>query len=452
VTLRTKLVAALAMLAAAATVTIGVFSYTATANQLQRQIDRSLDDTANRALHTPPDRVLGGPDPDGDQRLGGSRYDLVRVQLLGPDGRQYVSDTTIVLPASAREKEIATASLTGVAVRRTVTIKGQQYRMSTVSYGGGRGAVQVARSLAENQHVLGSLRDRILLAAGLVVVIGGLLGWLIARQVTRRLIRLTNTAEEVAQTGRLDVAVPVQGADEAGRLGVAFNEMLAALARSKEDQQRLVQDAGHELRTPLTSLRTNMSVLRRHELAPDARTQVLDDLESETRELTDLVNELVELATDRSTDEPATDVSLAEVADAVAARARRRSGREITVDVDDTVVVGRRQGIERAMSNLVDNALKFDERGTAPVEIVVRDGRVTVLDRGPGVDDGDLPHLFDRFYRSVNARSRPGSGLGLSIVREVATRHGGTVFAAAREGGGAAIGFTLPVAPPDGAG
>jgi two-component system, OmpR family, sensor histidine kinase MprB len=97
------------------------------------------------------------------------------------------------------------------------------------------------------------------------------------------------------------------------------------------------------------------------------------------------------------------------------------------------------------MSNLVDNALKFDEQGQAPVEIVVRQGRVTVLDRGPGVAPEDQPHLFDRFFRSVNARSRPGSGLGLSIVREVAQSHGGTVFAETRDGGGAAIGFTVPV-------
>jgi two-component system sensor histidine kinase MprB len=445
-TLRAKLVAALALLAAAATVTIGVFSYTATADQLRVQVDRSLDDAA-RDFGRDPRRGLVSND-------AADRYNLVRLQTISSDGAiRYQSAGE--LPTSASDLVVA-ASATAEPVRRNVTINGRTYRMLTIHYRaigpGGlvteTGALQIARSLAENERVLNSLRNRILLAAVIVVTAGGLLGWLIAHQVTRRLRRLTSTAEEVAQTGKLDVAVPVQGPDEAGRLGVAFNEMLEALARSKEDQQRLVQDAGHELRTPLTSLRTNMAVLRRHELGPEARTQVLDDLESETRELSDLVNELVELATDRSKDEPATDVQLADVAESVAARARRRSGREVVVDADATVVVGRRQGIERAVSNLVDNALKFDEHGRAPVEIVVRDGRITVLDRGPGIDSGDLPHLFDRFYRSVNARSRPGSGLGLSIVREVAARHGGTVFASPREGGGAAIGFTLPVAPP----
>jgi two-component system sensor histidine kinase MprB len=329
--------------------------------------------------------------------------------------------------------------------RRDITVNGSHYRVETVSVGGGLGAVQVALSLHANDNVLGSLRDRILLAALIVVAFAGGIGLLIARRVTKRLITLTNTAEVVAQTGRLDVEVPVEGNDEAGRLGVAFNEMLAALAHSKEDQQRLVQDAGHELRTPLTSLRTNMSVLRRHALTNDAREQVLDDLDSETRELTVLVNELVELATDRSRDEPPEDVALAEVAERVATRARRRSDREVIVDADASLVVVRPAAIERALSNLVDNALKFQEDGSAPVEIVVRSGTVTVLDRGPGLLPDDIPHLFDRFYRSVKARSRPGSGLGLSIVRDVAERHGGTVFARPRAGGGSEIGFTIPV-------
>jgi two-component system, OmpR family, sensor histidine kinase MprB len=328
-----------------------------------------------------------------------------------------------------------------------VTVSGERYRMETLGVGRGGGAVQVARSLREQDRVLASLRNRVLVAALVIVFAAAAVGWWIARQMTRRLSTLTNAAEEVAHTGRLDVAVPVQGPDEAGRLGEAFNEMLAALARSKDDQQRLVQDAGHELRTPLTSLRTNMSVLRRHVLAPDAREQVLDDLDSETRELTDLVNELVELASDRSHDEPEEDVVLADVARQVAQRAQRRSGRAVIVDADGTEVLGRRQALERAVGNLVDNALKFDDNGDAPVEIVVRAGRVTVLDRGPGVDATDAPHVFDRFFRSVSARSRPGSGLGLAIVRDVAERHGGTVFVEPRDGGGAAIGFTVQARP-----
>jgi two-component system sensor histidine kinase MprB len=239
--------------------------------------------------------------------------------------------------------------------------------------------------------------------------------------------------------------VPVDGTDEAGRLGAAFNEMLAALARSKDDQQRLVQDASHELRTPLTSLRTNISVLRRHDrLAPDTMAKVLDDLDGEARELTDLTNELVELATDRRSDEPPSELSLGVLAERVAARAARRTGRRVVVDADAAVVTGRPLMLERAITNLVDNAAKFDEGGEAPIEVVVRQGTVEVLDRGPGIAPADLPHLFDRFYRASAARSCPGSGLGLAIVKGVAEVHAGSVFAAQRPGGGAVVGFKVP--------
>ena len=295
-------------------------------------------------------------------------------------------------------------------VRRDVTIDGERYRMLTAGLPSG-GAVQAARNLAETDRLLDSLRNRILVAVALVVAAAAGLGWLVARQITRRLVRLTGTAEQVAATGRLDVPVPVDGTDEAGRLGAAFNEMLAALARSKDDQQRLVQDAGHELRTPLTSLRTNISVLRRHDrLAPDTMAKVLDDLDGEARELTDLTNELVELATDRRGDEPSSELSLGALAERVAARAARRTGRRVVVDADAGVVTGRPLMLERAITNLVDNAAKFDEGGEAPIEVVVRQGSVEVLDRGPGIAPADLPHLFDRFYRAAEARGRPGSG------------------------------------------
>jgi len=297
--------------------------------------------------------------------------------------------------------------------------------------------------------VLDSLRNLTLVATALIVALAAAVGWLIARQVTRRLARLTGVAEEVAATGRLDVPVPVEGTDEAGRLGGAFNEMLIALGRSRDAQQRLVQDAGHELRTPLTSLRTNVSVLRRHEsLPPETRTRVIEDLDAETRELTGLVNELVELATDARDDEPHQHIELGPLAERVAERARRRTGRSITVTADGSVVDVRPQALERVVSNLLDNAAKFDALaagdGVEPIEVEITGGRLEVRDRGPGIPADDLDHVFDRFYRAVGARSRPGSGLGLAIVRDLVEAHGGTVSAENRPGGGALVSFTLP--------
>jgi two-component system sensor histidine kinase MprB len=222
--------------------------------------------------------------------------------------------------------------------------------------------------------------------------------------------------------------------------------MLAALAASRDSQHRLVQDAGHELRTPLTSLRTNIAVLRRHDdLPPRTTAQVLDRLDDEATELTDLVNELVSLATDGRDDEPVSDVELADVVRRVAVRAATRSGRTIHVHTDDSVVAARPGAVERAVNNLLDNAIKFAPEGEVGVTVQV--GRVEVADRGPGIDATDIDHVFDRFFRATAARSSPGSGLGLAIVRDAAESCGGRVFASNREGGGAVLGFELPVVP-----
>jgi len=450
VTLRAKLVAALALLAAAATVSVGVFSYRATAARLDVEVNRSLTETLQGVLARPRDALGLGPrrrgpavGPLDNRPLDNRPFDLVVVQITRPDGVTLAAEGAVVLPMQVAGETFSSGVGVGPAYRNDVEVDGQRYRVLTTQLRGG-GTVQVGRSLAENERLLRSLRDRTFTTVLLVVAAASALGALIARQVTRRLVELTAAAQQVASTGRLDVPVPVEGSDEAGRLGAAFNEMLAALARSRDDQQRLVQDAGHELRTPLTSVRTNVAVLRSLDrLTPGARARLLDDLEGETQELSHLVNELVELAVDQRDEEPISAVVLRDIAERVAERTRRRTGRTVTVDADDAVVAVRPAAVERAVGNLVENAVKFSDEG--PIEVVVRRGRVEVLDRGPGIAAEDLPHLFDRFYRAVDARSRPGSGLGLSIVRGVAEAHRGAAFATPREGGGSVVGFSLPV-------
>ena len=440
--LRLKLVLALVALSTAATAAIGLFTYRTTAHQLEEQVDRSLLDATNGLAQRPerlPPRIQGD-DPD-DRRGFRSETDVV-VQLLGPDGEPVASDGGS-LPVEDIDVTVA-GSERALDVRRDVTVDDDRYRMLTTGYGNGLGAVQTARSLEEVERVLAGLRSSILMAALVVTLVAASLGWLIARQVTRRLVRLTAAAEQVTATRQLDVEVPVSGTDETGRLGSAFNEMLTALARSKQDQQRLVQDAGHELRTPLTSLRTNVYALRRSDqLSPEQQDQVLDDLEGETEELTRLIDEVVELATDRRGDEAEEQIRLGALVERVAGRSAQRSGREVLVGADGTVVLGRPLALERAVGNLVENALKFDQDG--PIAVACSQGRVEVADRGPGFDDEDLPRVFDRFYRSTAARSRPGSGLGLAIVVDIVGQHGGEVYARNREGGGAVVGFTIPV-------
>jgi len=238
----------------------------------------------------------------------------------------------------------------------------------------------------------------------------------------------------------------VEGQDELGRLAEAFNAMLAALATSREQQQRLVTDASHELRTPLTSLRTNVELLQRAESLPvEERRHVVDDAVQEVEELSALVTELVDLATDaRRATEDWTAVSLDDIVERAAERTRRHHRREVVVTVEPTTVQGSAGLLERAVTNLLDNAGKWSPPD-GRVQAVLAKGRLQVLDDGPGVPDADLGRVWDRFWRAEGNQDVPGSGLGLSIVREVVEAHGGTVHAANRPAGGLDIGFTLPV-------
>lgn len=453
--LRLKIILTLTLIGVAATASIGVVTYVNTRHQLLSAVERSLDDAAQNMRDRP---SLGDPDRDGDGTMkpGSSNtavdrprsFEQVLVQTLDNTGAIVLEPRSGALPVSTADQAVAVSSNTAASTRHDATVDGESFRMLTVKFRDG--AVQLARSVKESNTTLDRIFGSTLYAVMLVALASMVIGWFIAMQVTRRLERLTHVAGVVASTGRLDIDVPVDGRDETGKLGRALRGMLDALHRSKREQQQLVQDAGHELRTPLTSLRTNVSVLRRRfdHLTPEAREQVLNDLDSETRELTDLVNELVELATDSRDDEVVHTVVLADVAERVVARATRRTGRTIELIADEVAVPGRGQAIERAMQNLVGNACKFAPDGD--IVVTVQNGRFEVRDHGPGLLPDDIPHLFDRFYRSVAMRSKPGSGLGLSIVQSMAESHGGRVFAynvpgADGASGGAVIGFELPV-------
>ncbi|MEU5892743.1 HAMP domain-containing sensor histidine kinase [Streptomyces sp. NPDC047461] len=452
VSLATTFAVSFAAVTAAVTVLVGILSYGAAA-RLVRVDQQSVFDEVVQDLR---DEVREHRMTPEDFSSSAPGHDLVRpartdVQVLGADG-SVVDPGSPGLPVIAADRLVAAATKAGrLAEHKDVDVGSDVYRVATVSLGGGRGAVQVAQEFSDTEDLLRALQQRTLILMAAVVVGAGLFGWWLARRITRRLVILTSAAEDVARTRRLGIQVPVTGYDEVGRLGRAFDRMLGRLAQSEEDQRRLVQDAGHELRTPLTSLRTNISLLRRiDELPPETRAELVADLGQEARELTDLVNELVDLAAGQSDNEPPQRLDLADIAEDVAGLARRRTGREVVVRVSgDTTTDGRPGMLTRAVSNLVENAAKFDRAGRSPIEITVtgpaRPGtvRVEVLDRGPGITEADLIRIFDRFYRAADARSLPGSGLGLSIVREVALAHGGAPFALRRDGGGSAIGFTV---------
>ncbi|MEA5365230.1 ATP-binding protein [Amycolatopsis sp., V23-08] len=441
--LRSKLAIAFAGVGAAAAILVGVFSYQAASERISAELDRSLLTTsaevaAGATQVLAPSPVTRGPDDDDHDEA-----QPMVAQAIAPDGTvRPVGGRAVRLAVGDDDRALAAAGAFGDRRYQDFTAPPDDYRVITVALGGGRGALQLGIDVDESRNVLNALAARITGVSAIVLVAAALAGWLLARQITRRLVRLTQATEQVSD-GRLDgVAVPAGGRDEVGRLATSFDRMLGRLADARADQERLVQDAAHELRTPLTSLRTNASVLRRFaELAPDARARLLDDVDGEARELTHLIDELVELATRQyETEEPAP-LALSAVAERSADRVRRRTGRAITVEADATRLTGQAKALERAVSNLLENAVKFAPEGA--IDVVVRDGRVQVLDRGPGIGEDDAARVFDRFHRADGARGLPGSGLGLAIVREIALAHGGGVFAEPRPGGGAVVGFTV---------
>jgi two-component system sensor histidine kinase MprB len=364
------------------------------------------------------------------------------LQGVAPDGRttRRRGDED-ALPVDDEARRIA-ASGVGEHVRDDVRVDGTHLIVLTVGRGDA-GALQVARPLTEVDRVLDQAATVLAIVTAIGVLVAVALGMLLGRVALRPIARFTREAEGIAadpgSRGRLDAV----GRDEVSRLAASFNRTLDALERSLHVQQQLVADAGHELRTPIASIRANVQVLEDADrLPPEELAALRRDIVTELDELTELLGDVVELARASDPQAPVDDVRLDEVVRAAAERAARRGDSDVTVDLDlePCVVVGDAARISRAVGNVIDNARKWSPAG-GRIEVVLRDGSVRVRDHGPGFPPGELEHVFDRFWRAPDARSMPGSGLGLSIVRQAAQQHGGRAVAsnAHDEGGGAVV-------------
>jgi len=344
------------------------------------------------------------------------------------------------IPITNRVRSLLTSG-SGYFFADTV-VQGVRVRELASARGGG-GAVITVQPLAPTLHALARIRFWILLFGGIGIAVAAGLAALVATAALRPVRRLTAAAENVAATGDLTERVEVSGTDELGRLAGRFNAMLAALEDSVGRQRRLVADASHKLRTPLTAARTNVDLVREGKLPEHEVRHALDEASVELSSLTSLLSDLVELARGTERQLRIEEVQLDDLVASVVERARSRAPQATFVSsLSPTLVHVDPMLIERAVSNLIDNALKYSPPG-APIEITVRDGEVVVADHGPGIAAEDMPRIFDRFYRAAGARSKPGAGLGLAIVREAAEAHGGRATAESTAGG-ARFRITLP--------
>lgn len=474
-TLRTRIAAVAGVSVALAVLAAAVGLYVAVSSDLRGEVDKGLRARAHALMGPLPGGARGGAEGPGPEGLfgqappspggpgpgggpgglpssvqpapfgGASGY----VQFVTPAGRVQVpggqGSSPVTIVPSARDRAIAGSGSGSALSDRTV--HGTKLRVLTEGIGAARGAVMVARPLGEVDSELSRLLAILAIVGVAGIALAVALGALVARvalaPVRRFTARTETLTEESALRGAsLDLSrrLEVEGRDELGRLADSFNRTLDALERSVGSQRQLVADAGHELRTPIASLRANIQVLGEAQRLPAAEQESLRaDIVAELDELTALVADVVELARGTvSAGGGADEVRLDAIVEVAIEKAKRRGGALFEARLEPTVVTGQAERIDRAVSNLLENACKWSPDGGV-VEVRLRDGLLSVRDHGPGFDERDLPHVFDRFYRADRARQLPGSGLGLAIVRQAAEACGGYAEAANAPGGGALL-------------
>jgi two-component system sensor histidine kinase MprB len=442
-------------LAAAAAVAVAVVlalmaCYLVVRNQLLSQIDGELRNQA-QTIQTGDVHSLEQPLPSVSASAGGP---APYAQVVRGDGSVVLSFGGIKLPGTRRAAAVAAGGAS--AFLTDAMVGGAHLRVYTFPTGllsaGEPVAIQLARPLAPTDRVLGHLRLILTLVFLAGIALAAMLGRLAARRVLRPLNEVTETARTIGETDDLSLRLAVHADDEVGELASRFNQMLehlsasrAALDSSVRSQRQLVADASHELRTPVTSLRTNVEVLLAGgALDEEDRRRLLADVVEQSEELTTLVADLIEVARGDLPDQSREEIRLDRLVEECLARARRNApGTRFDKRLEPVLVRGNAERLSRAINNLLDNAARHTSP-EGPVEVAVDAGGVRVRDHGRGIDEQDLPYVFDRFYRGANSRASQGSGLGLAIVRQVAESHAGTVTAANAPDGGAVFTIRLP--------
>ena len=445
-TLRKKLSLASGLTAFVTVGMLAISAYLIASHELRSQVDDSLRaraDTIVREIN----RALQRPDFLGRQRtpLGPTllqpEFDAI-TQVVDTDGSILASIGPSELAVTDVDRSLAASQTPNVSHFANAVVDGKSYRIFSLSLPAG-GALQLGRDITDIEDARAGLRTWLVIIGVAGVLVSALVGWVIARRTSRPIEQLAASADDIARTTNTTDPITIDASGEVGKLVMSFNTMLSALGRSLAQQKQLVQDASHELRTPLTSLRANAELLERPDLPEQTRREIIHDMRAEVDELTALSSELSALASNQSDTESPSIVRLDDAVRELTERAQRRTGRTITLHTTNPGVINVRPNqFDRAVSNLIDNAIKFSPAGSA-IEVFVRDSRVEVHDSGPGIAPEDRPFVFDRFYRAAGTRSFPGSGLGLAIVKQFADIHGAQTLVGASGTGGAMVGLDL---------
>lgn len=453
--LRTRIALAAAVAVAAVAVVLGAIGYFPTRAQLVNQIRQQLQQraapflTSHAADHSQGDHGRQSGSIGGAQACLSTGHLHVPAAELGgapgyfqslcPDGR-VVADQggTPQLPVTGRVLQIAKRARGSFYF--TAIVRGIHVEILTIGDTPDHKAIEVALPLTGVDSVLHKLLITYLILVGVGIALAGAVGLLIARAAVAPILRFSAKTEKATSSLDQPQRLEETGAPELRRLAASFNQTLDALERSVQAQRHLIADASHELRTPMAALRSNIQVFLDAERLPaDDRLELQDAILAELDDLTQLVSDVLELARGSTPSQHTEPVELdGIVRDAVDRTRRRAPSTRFELEIEPTVISNSPERVSRAVNNVIDNARKWSPEGEA-IEVLVRDGVLTVRDHGPGFDASDLEHVFDRFYRSDRARRMPGSGLGLAIVKQAAETHGGSAVAANAPDGGAIL-------------
>lgn len=429
----------------------GLFSVT-----FLRAVDANLAERAHSVAHLYRQvRRLPPMDTMADATTG--------VQVRAANGR--VVDRSANLATDLPLPEEAQGA-SGGSYRTYPEASGGRVRLFTLPVYTARGDlffyVQVAQTLHQLDAVLLRLPTPLAFGVALFLGIAALFGWWLAKVAMAPIDRISRTVEAVGESQDLSQRVPYSGPDdEVGRLAATFNRMLgrleslySQLQEAVEAQKRFVADASHELRTPLTIVRGNVELLRKMgDANPEERQGALADIQAEAERMSRMVDDLLMMArADAGARPELVSMPLGQLVREVCHRAESlpREAEFITdlpIALDRLQVWADKDSLGRALMILIDNAFKYTPTG----RVTVRAGRqgdgiaIQVLDTGIGIPAEDLPHIFDRFYRSDPARSRGGTGLGLAIARWVAEAHGGRLSVESELGRGSTFTLWLPI-------
>jgi signal transduction histidine kinase len=421
---------------------------------------QTIDDNLDRQSHQSLDYILRHPGntPGIDNQ---NQVDAVFYTVMNADGSIRSQDRQIQVSDA-----MFTKALGGETVKSTQTLPdGTRIRilMQPISSLLTReivGVLMAATPLVIADNVQYNLALVLVIGSVLLLCFAAVGSYLLTGRTLRAVEKVTQKAHQIEVSQDLSQRIPNPGKDdEVGHLIRTFNQMLARIESTFESQRRFVADSSHELRTPLTVIRSNLHLLAR-ESDPSERAALISVTEGEVSRLNRMVNDLLYIAQMQAGHYIKPVLRLVELDSLlleVFARARSLAAvknQKVTLLHEDVATtLGDRDQLQHLLLNLVDNAIKYTPEGDAiGLGLWVEDGtaRIEVQDTGPGISKEDLPHIFDRFFRTQSARNtvRSGSGLGLSIVMTIAEAHGGRIEVASRLGEGTTFRLYLKVTTP----